>query len=380
MRKLSSLTLLLIFFFLLLCFITASPSFSDIKAEDRLKNLEEEFERKWRESEAELQKTWLQMERRQEETYQRAKEEIEKKWDRYVESSKKIWVDYYSDANSMSKVNFEKGYIEVTSIVPITKKDMVELGKERLKRQIKKLFSEDNLAKMEVLADQVKNEEGQVVTKDNLEQFIKEEVPKKVRVEKPFRAKDEVERVKLKLHIDMVPNHIYVRAKKYLPLVEKNSQRFNIKPQLILAIIHTESYFNPLAESPCGAYGLMQLIPRYAGREAYLFLYKKDKVITSDYLYLPENNVELGTAYLYLLKNKHFSDMREELKNMYLVICGYNCGPTAINKRITERYTLSRITSHELYRILRLRTPKETRDYLKKVIQRMPIYEPLMNR
>jgi membrane-bound lytic murein transglycosylase C len=70
--------------------------------------------------------------------------------------------------------------------------------------------------------------------------------------------------------------------------------------------MHTEAYFNPQAISGSNAIGIMQIIPKYAGREAYRAIYGHDKVISWDYLFDPENNIERGSAYLSLLKYNHY--------------------------------------------------------------------------
>jgi membrane-bound lytic murein transglycosylase C len=141
-----------------------------------------------------------------------------------------------------------------------------------------------------------------------------------------------------------------------------------------MAVIHTESYFNPFARSHAGAYGLMQLIPRYAGREAYQFIYRQDRIITPNYLYQPINNINLGSAYLFLLYNKHFADIQGKDKRLLLTICSYNWGPTAIRQKIVQRYQISFMPSDNLYRLLRYRTPQETSDYLKRVTERSNTY------
>lgn len=61
------------------------------------------------------------------------------------------------------------------------------------------------------------------------------------------------------------------RLKKYLPdpqkrlnllrLVHHEALRAGIKPELVLAVIHTESRFNRFAVSPVGAQGMMQVMP-----------------------------------------------------------------------------------------------------------------------
>ena len=83
----------------------------------------------------------------------------------------------------------------------------------------------------------------------------------------------------------------------------------------------------------------------------------------------------LGTAYVHLLKNQHFGNARDALKNLYLTICAYNWGPTAVNSKIVNTHNINQMDSQQLYALLRERTPQETRDYLKKVTKCIKIYD-----
>ena len=146
-----------------------------------------------------------------------------------------------------------------------------------------------------------------------------------------------------------------------------------------MAVVHTESYFDPMARSHIPAYGLMQLVPKYGAREAFKFLYGQDRLLPANYLYVPENNIELGTSYLHLLMYKHFVTETNPLKNLYFSICGYNWGPTAIHRKIIGRYPTRQMSPDQLYQVLRQRTPEETRNYLHRVSKRMVMYKPLFD-
>lgn len=69
--------------------------------------------------------------------------------------------------------------------------------------------------------------------------------------------------------MQLVPNHLDKRAHKYLPLVRKASERYGIEESLILAIMQTESSFNPYAVSRSDALGLMQVVQHSAGRDVF---------------------------------------------------------------------------------------------------------------
>ena len=88
---------------------------------------------------------------------------------------------------------------------------------------------------------------------------------------------------------------------------------FNLSPQLVLAIISTESAFNPNAVSPKNAQGLMQLIPETAAR------FKVRNILD------PAQNMRGGMAYLRWL-------MAYYQGNVVLVAAAYNAGEGAVNR------------------------------------------------
>ncbi|MBU4420515.1 MAG: transglycosylase SLT domain-containing protein [Proteobacteria bacterium] len=357
---------------------TVKKTIDDINApwDKNIDKFDEEFSKIMQDSE----KEWNEWEAKQEEAWNKHKKEVEDKWDSFVTSTQKDWVDYSDDKESRSSVDFRDGFIEMEAVIPADKKGAVEEAKKRIKEQTRKLFSDKNKAGEKLLENQVKDKSGKPVADANVEQFIKSEVLPKIKAEdKPYIAKDGVKRQKYKARIALISEHLRIRAGRYLPIVQRNAERFNVSPQLIMAVVHTESYFNPMAVSHCGAIGLMQIIPRYAGCDAYKYIYDKEKILDSAYLYKPENNIELGAAYLHLLKRKHFSSIPTDPKNRYLTVCGYNWGPGAMRKKILEKYNVGNMSDADLFGLLRKKTPKETSDYLKRVTERMPLYSNFFN-
>lgn len=303
-------------------------------------------------------------------------EEIKKIWDRYLFSSAKIWVDYGEDLDTRSRINFQQGTVQIETVVALETPDIDKTGETKIAQQAEKIFSSDNPSKTELLKAQVKNQKGETVTKENIKAFIKEEIVRKIhKASKFYKSKDGVRRIKMKARINLVPDHVRVRAESYVPYVKKEAQRFKIKPHLLMAIIHTESFFNPVARSHSGALGLMQLIPEHGANDAYKFLFKKDIVVPKDVLYNPRKNIELGAAYVHLLRNKYFGDVEDRSKNLYLTICAYNWGPTNMLKRIVDRYDIQKMNDAQLFSLLQKQTPDETKKYMKKVLNRMKLYE-----
>jgi membrane-bound lytic murein transglycosylase C len=325
--------------------------------------------------------------REQEEAYRKYVEEVEKKWNEFIGSTRQEWVDYSEDKSVRTIVNFEekeapeekpeekKGQITVEAIVPVDTPDAEDKAKELIAKQIEKIFSPANEAKKNVLEGQVKTKKGETVTPQNVKEFVKEEVLPEVKAEpKPLKSKDGVDRVKVAVVIPMVPEHLRIRAKNYLRSVREYCSKYEEDLPLVMAVVQTESYFNPLAKSHIPAFGLMQLVPRYGGRDAYNYVFKKDETPTPQFLYVAENNLLLGIAYLRLLRDRYFYGIKDPKKQEYLIVASYNGGMGRVIKRVLRRYKVPQMSPDEVYEALRETMPAETSDYLAKVTSRKKNY------
>jgi soluble lytic murein transglycosylase-like protein len=99
----------------------------------------------------------------------------------------------------------------------------------------------------------------------------------------------------------------------YDDLIAEAAEAFGIDEELIHAVIRTESAFNPLAESPVGAQGLMQLMPAL----------QKDMGVTNPFD--PRQNIMAGAKYLKRLLESHSG-------NVSLALASYNAGPGNVAK------------------------------------------------
>ena len=323
---------------------------------------------------------WRRMVQEQREEWEQMKAEISRIWLDSLTTTKKEWVDYSDHYSTRSYVNLEKGDMVLATMIEASEARKAEESRKRIAQQLVEMLSPANEAGRPILEGQIADRSGQLVTQQTVDRYLEEEVFLQIREEtEPIVGKDGVARFKFTVIIKLIPEHLLVRAKLYVTEVWQQAQRFGLQPELVMAVIHTESHFNPLARSPVPAYGLMQLIPRFAAREAYRFLYRQDHLLTPEYLYVPKNNIELGTGYLYILMRRYFAMESHPQKNLYLTICGYNWGPIAIRQKIVRRHSTLHLNPDQLYMVLRQRTPRETRRYLHKVTQRMAIYRPIFH-
>jgi membrane-bound lytic murein transglycosylase C len=188
-----------------------------------------------------------------------------------------------------------------------------------------------------------------------------------------------VTRIAVTARVAMLPDHLRRRALQYQELVPAYAKQHGLDPRLLFAMIHTESFFNPKAQSPSPTYGLMQLVPRGAARDAYNFLYKEDRVLDDDYLLDPAHNVELGAAYLRLLGKQLFAGMEDGDKRTALLLCAYKWGPGNTQSKILKQVRVQDLTNTQVQTLLTQRTPEDTRLYLKQVRDRMALYEDVLS-
>lgn len=335
---------------------------SSDSSEDLFNALEKSAEGTFTDRESSLSAQWDRMEAAEEQKWKKLEQDVMQKWDSYRPTTKKTWVDYDGNREAVSQVNFDTGEVVVEALVP--KDATPEQQRSAIAKKIDSLEKAKDAAGQPVMTDLLpKGTEKEVVTAT-----APTEVPTIV------KGQDGVERLKVGVSLSMVPDHIARQARKFLPAVDAAAKVNGIDEALVLAIIHTESAFNPMARSPVPAYGLMQIVPRYAGKEAYMQLYGKEKVLTADYLYKPNNNILLGSTYLERLFTTYFNDVGDVAKQRYIVICAYNWGPTAMRDRVLAKLDYNTLNAEQVRQYLLAHVPEETRNYLKRVEERREKY------
>lgn len=319
------------------------------------------------------------------------KTEVENKWDAFKSSNTSTLVEYSEDFSSRSSVDFEKGEVIVEVLVEDTPAKSVsqkrKAGEQSLERALNKVLTKPAGDNQAILKDQILTSRGHPVTVKDAQQFSRSTLSTQPVQVKTENAKDGVTRLKYSVKVQMVPDHIEVRAKRFKAEILKQAKRFDIDPAVAFAIMQTESYFNPRARSHIPAYGLMQLVPSSGARDAYSYIYKRDKLLDDDYLYIPANNIELGCAYISKLKHVYFGDIKDTQSAYYCTISAYNTGPGNVARALTGNTKLApaakvanSMTPDQLYRILKSNLPHgETKDYLEKVTSRLGNYQSWSN-
>lgn len=175
------------------------------------------------------------------------------------------------------------------------------------------------------------------------------------------------------------------KATRYKSFIYDYAQKYSLPPSLVFAIIHAESHFNPLARSQAPAFGLMQIMPHTAGKDASNLIYKTQKILSPSYLYNPKKNVQVGAAYFHILYYRYLKGVTDSKARLYCAIAAYNAGTSSVMKALTGRSSISKAVPNinnmsandVLRKLLRHMPSAETRDYLNKVLNLQKTYAQL---
>lgn len=136
---------------------------------------------------------------------------------------------------------------------------------------------------------------------------------------------------------------------------------------IYLAIIRQESNFDSKAESPAGARGLMQIMPSTGELLARSLGLPKHGYATD-----PKLNVMKGVSY--------FDNLYSDNHSFIMSIASYNAGPGNVKKWIARNGDLRKFkTVEEKIDWIEQIPFSETRNYVKKVIENMIIYNSLLS-
>ena len=309
-----------------------------------------------------------------------------------VESSRKEWVEYSDDGKSRSIVDFEQGEATIEIIITPEEEKSEEKIEEKVEEKIKELIVNKGTTKdydsekekalplqeTPVLENQIQTPSGELVTEENVEESVKEIVQEVVVEKKEITGDDGETRQVVTVKLDLVPDHIKTRAEAYKNEVETYCRKYEVNPAMVYAVMQTESSFNPKAKSYVPAYGLMQIVPTSAGKDCAASLNKSFSQPTANYLYEPENNIEMGVHYLYLLDKRYYTKVTDPDSRDLCVIASYNTGAgnvaralrgdTKISKAIPQ---INEMSYEELFKYFENKLLPETQNYIRKVTERM---------
>ncbi len=143
---------------------------------------------------------------------------------------------------------------------------------------------------------------------------------------------------------------------KYTEFVEKYSAEYGVEPELVYAVIKTESSFNPDAVSDADAVGLTQITPE-------TFEWLKMKLGEEDEnlsLYDPETSIKYGAFFLGYLT--------DEFKDTDIALAAYHAGRGRVNGWLEDKEF-----SPDGKSLVEIPIP-ETAHYVKKVNKALNIY------
>ena len=348
-----------------------------------------------------LEKEYQDYVKAEKEAYEKFVKEMSAMWGggNVAESTEKEWVEYSDDGKSRSIVDFEQGEATIEIIITPEEEKSEEKLEEKVEEKIKELIVNKGTTKdydsekekalplqeTPVLENQIQTPSGELVTEENVEESVKEIVQEVVVEKKEITGDDGETRQVVTVKLDLVPDHIKTRAEAYKNEVETYCRKYEVNPAMVYAVMQTESSFNPKAKSYVPAYGLMQIVPTSAGKDCAASLNKSFSQPTANYLYEPENNIEMGVHYLYLLNKRYYTKVTDPDSRDLCVIASYNTGAgnvaralrgdTKISKAIPQ---INEMSYEELFKYFENKLLPETQNYIRKVTERMNSFNEWM--
>ena len=317
--------------------------------------------------------------------YAELDQKVNKKWGKNNSElpEKKKYVKYTNDYQARTIVDFDKGTVRVETLTTSSPLDTLKQAVTTT------LLTTADPTKTDIFSSDAPDTEGvpflypQVMDHDGkLVQYRwRAERYSNYLVSNKLKKSSSNGKTVYAVEFNLVAQHEHLRQEKYSQYVIAAAKRYNLSPALIYGIIETESSFNPYAVSPANAYGLMQVVPATAGRDVYNLVKKKSGEPTKEVLFSPENNIDIGSAYLHILQTRYLVKVTNKLSQEYSMISAYNGGTGNVLKTFDTDRTramnkINQTSTSNVYKKLRYNHPRtESRNYLEKVTKAKKNYE-----
>lgn len=317
--------------------------------------------------------------------------ELSQFWPVQELTSKKTWVEYSKDLKNKKVIDFKNGEIKLETIADNeieARKKLQELLLQLKKDSTKTAYKNDQIEQ------KINKKLGKEATNIKDLPIINDAISPK-EIEKQRKNLENRELIKksykqntiYQVKIKMPSDYILKKATTYKTLVSKQSRKNQIPSELIFAVIHSESSFNPMARSHIPAFGLMQIVPNSAGKDVRRFLTGSAQSPSSQFLYNANNNILYGATYLHILYYRYLSSIKDPTSRLYCSIAAYNTGAGNVARAFVGRTNIkeaskkiNKMTPQEVYAHLSQHLPyAETQKYLSKVSGRLVVYEQFLN-
>ncbi len=299
-----------------------------------------------------------------------------------VRATPKEYVKYSDGYLSRARINFETGVVSVESMESSRLKPLiVNTLLTPFNPELVDLFSDKRIPLGEVpfLYNQLHDNEGKAVRWEwRADRFASYLLEKHIRSRSIIDASGNTQTLSY-VEFPLLQNHSLKRKHKYSAYVERFAMQYGLAPALVYAIIETESNFNPYAVSWVPAYGLMQIVPTTAGRDAFEFIHGYQGTPSSAYLFNIENNIRMGCVYLHILNTRYLVNIKNPLSKEYSVIAAYNGGAGNVLRSFSPHKKeaiklINNSSPEQVWAVLRRNMPKESQSYLVKVTRAKPKY------
>ncbi len=328
------------------------------------------------------------------------KKSLGKFWDEPETSTQKRWVEYTKDMKNRKVVDFEKNTITIDVHAKDDKQAQVAIAKalvDTVTKDTKQAFDDDQLSQR-IEKRLKKAKKAPIARKQILAPLIFKTPPstrevvayakKQITSKRVRQVRSKIPQLKhYSVTIPMPGRNTMRKAQAYLSKAREEARKYKIPLSVVMAVIQTESGFNPMARSHIPAYGLMQIVPRSAGRDVYHYLYKKRRLLSPSFLYNSDNNIKMGTAYLSMIYYKYLKAIDNPQSRLYCTIAAYNTGAGNVARAFsgtTNPYKaaprINRMSPNQVYNHLKNNLKyAETRHYIQNVSKRAAIFSKALN-